>query len=71
MDKPCITDISVPITNILERNNMATTKKVKVTIDYDSDYENFLYEAGKEYEVDEATAKRLLEINTILRKENE
>lgn len=49
---------------------MAKGKLLKVTLDHDSDYENFLYEAGKEYEVDEKTAKRLLEINEILKREN-
>jgi hypothetical protein len=41
-----------------------------VVLDYDSDYNGFVYEAGKEYTVDAETAKRLLEINKILRREN-
>lgn len=48
---------------------MAKSKKETVVLDYDSDYNGFLYEAGKEYEVDAETAKRLNEINKTLRKE--
>lgn len=54
---------------------MTSSKKakestVKIKLDFDSDYENFLYEAGKEYEVSQETAKRLQEINKMLKKEN-
>lgn len=47
-----------------------TSEKVTVVLDHDSDYEHVLYEAGKEYEVDAETAKRLKQINEILKKEN-
>lgn len=50
---------------------VGTAKKTKtVVLDYDSDYENTLYKAGVEYTVDENTAKRLLEINEVLKREN-
>lgn len=47
-----------------------TSKQVKVTLLFDSDYNGSLYEAGKEYEVDEETAQRLLQIDKVLKKEN-